>query len=134
MKKLATVFQFVGFAIQYLVPVLLFGDLIPFTTTKEAVGKCLTGAGYIAVALILFFVMKKLKEWVLQKPKSLKRALVLSIPDILWWLAIYLGLDFTTDFLLKFSKYWGSVIIFILLGRGCYMISEALYSEEGVKS
>ncbi len=134
MKKLAKLFEVLGFVIQYLVPIFLFGDIIPFTTTKDVVKGCLTGMGYIAIALALFFVMKKVKEWVLQKPKSLKRAIVLSIPDILWWGAIYIGLDFTTDFMLKISRYWSGVIIFILLGRGCAMISEALSAEEGVKA
>lgn len=126
MKKLATLFQFVGFVIQYLVPVIIFGDIVPYT--KESVGKCLTGMGYIAIALLLFFVAKKFKEWLLQKPKSIKRALILSVFPIVWWLAIMLGLDFISAFVLKFSNYWGSVIIFILLGRGCYVVSEALSS------
>lgn len=126
MKKLATLFQFVGFVIQYLVPVVIFGDIVPYT--KESVGKCLTGMGYIAIALLLFFVAKKFKEWLLQKPKSIKRALILSVFPIVWWAAIMLGVNFISSFVLKFSHYWGSVIIFILLGRGCYVVSEALTS------
>lgn len=126
MKKLATLFQFVGFVIQYLVPVVIFGDIVPYT--KESVGKCLTGMGYVAIALLLFFVAKKFKEWLLQKPKSIKRALILSVFPIVWWLAVMLGLDFISSFVLKFSNYWGSVIIFILIGRGCYVVSEALTS------
>lgn len=130
MKKLATVFSFVGFAIQYIVPIAIFGDIVPFVTTKEAVGKCLTGMGYIAIALVLLFAFKKIKEWLLQKPKSIMRALLLSIPSIVWWLAIYIGLDYLTSFMMTFSNYWSKVILFILLGRGCYVISEALASGE----
>ena len=126
MKKLATLFQFVGFLIQYLLPVIFFGDIVPYT--KDSVGKCLTGMGYIAIALLLFFVGKKFKEWLLQKPKSIKRALILSVFPLVWWLAIMLGLDFVSSFVLKFSNYWASVLIFILLGRGCYVVSEALSS------
>lgn len=133
MKKLATLFAFLGFAIQYVVPIFLFGDLVPFIATKEAVGKCLTGMGYVAVALVLFFAFKKGKEWLLHKPKSIKRAIILSIPDIIWWVAILLGLNFVTEAITKFSNYWAYIIIFIVLGRGCYIISEGLSAEEGVK-
>jgi hypothetical protein len=128
MKKLATFFSFVGFAIQYLVPIAIFGDIIPYTT--ERLGRCLTGMGYIAIALVLYFACKKLKEWLLQRPKSLARALILSAFPIVWWLAIWLGVDYLSAFVLKFAAYWDKVILFILLGRGCYVLSEALSAEE----
>lgn len=133
MKKLATLFNFLGFAIQYLIPIVLFGDIVPYT--REGLGRCLTGMGYIAIGLVLFFCFKKFKEWLLQRPKSIKRALVLSVFPIVWWVAILLGLDFLSMFVLKISNYWDKVIIFILLGRGCYVVSEALANtEEGVKN
>jgi hypothetical protein len=133
MKKLATLFNFVGFAIQYLIPIILFGDIVPYT--RENLGRCLTAMGYIAIGLLLFFCGKKFKEWLLQRPKSLKRALVLSIFPIVWWVAIMFGLDFLSDFMLKIANYWDKIILFILLGRGCYVVSEALSNtEEGVKS
>ena len=133
MKKLATLFNFLGFAIQYLIPIVLFGDIVPYT--KEGFGRCLTGMGYIAIGLVLFFCFKKFKEWLLQRPKSIKRALVLSVFPIVWWVAILLGLDFLSAFVLKLSNYWDKVILFILLGRGCYVVSEALANtEEGVKN
>lgn len=131
MKKLANVFAVLGFVIQYIVPIALFGDVVPFVTTKEAIGKCLTGAGYIALGLVLFFVCKKGKEWILQRPKSIFRAFILSIPDILWWLAIHFALDFLAGAIINFSNYWSHILIFILIGRGCYIISEGLSSEEG---
>lgn len=131
MKKLATLFAFVGFVIQYIVPIIIFGDIVPYTA--EGFGKCLTGMGYVAIALALFFALKKVKEWILQKPKSIMRALLLSIPPIVWWVAIYLGLDYLMSFMLTFSEFWGKVILFIILGRGCYVVSEALSAEEGVK-
>lgn len=133
MKKLSTLFSWVGFAIQYIVPVVLFGDIVPFVTNDVTVGKCLTGMGYIAIAIILFFAFKKIKEWLLQRPKSITRALLLSIPSVVWWVAIFIGLDFLTSFMLTFAEFWHKVIIFIVLGRGCYIISEALCEEEGAK-
>lgn len=132
MKKLATLFQFVGFVIQYLVPIAIFGDIVPYT--KEGLGRCLTGMGYVAIALALFFACKKGKEWLLQRPKSITRALILSVFPIVWWVAILIGVDFVSAFMLKFAHYWDKVILFILLGRGCYVLSEALAAgEEGAK-
>ena len=132
MKKLAIFFNLAGFIIQYLLPIILFGDVVPYT--KEGLGRCLTGMGYIAVGLVLFFCFKKLKEWLLERPKCITRALILSIFPIVWWVAILFGLDFLSTFVLKISNYWDKVIIFILLGRGCYVVSEALSNtEEGAK-
>lgn len=130
MKKLATFFSLVGFAVQYLFPIILFGDIVPYT--KDGLGKCLTGMGYIAIGLAVYFASKKVKEWLLQKPKSIKRALLLSVFPIVWWAVILLGADFLSAFMLDFSNFWDKVILFIILGRGCCVVSEAL-SEEGVK-
>ena len=127
MKKLATLFSIVGFAIQYLLPIIIFGDVVPYT--RDSASRCLTMMGYIAIALVLYFIAKKAKEWLLQRPKSIKRAVILSLFPIVWWLAILLGVDALSAFVLKFSNYWDKVIIFILLGRGCYVISEALVGE-----
>lgn len=129
MKKLATLFSIVGFTVQYLFPIILFGDIVPYT--RDGIGKCLTGMGYIAIGLAVYFASKKVKEWLLHKPKSIARALLLSVFPIVWWLVIMLGADFVIGFLLDFSNYWDKVILFIILGRGCCVVSEAL-SEEGV--
>lgn len=130
MKKLATFFSLAGFAIQYLLPIIVFGDIVPYT--KEGWGRCLTGMGYLAVALALYFVSKKFKEWLLQKPKSIKRALILSLFPIVWWVVVFIGVDFLLAFTANFAAFWDKVIVFILLGRGCSVVSEALV-EEGDK-
>jgi mannitol-specific phosphotransferase system IIBC component len=127
MKKLATLFSIVGFVIQYLLPIIIFGDVVHYT--RGGAERCLTVMGYLAIALALFFIAKKVKEWILQKPKSLKRALILSLFPIVWWLAIMLGVDALSAFVVKFAAYWDKVIIFILLGRGCYVISETILGE-----
>jgi hypothetical protein len=51
-----------------------------------------------------------------------------------WWVAIFFGLDYITSFMLTFAEFWNKVIVFIILGRGCYVISEGLSAEEGAKS
>ena len=126
MKKLATLFSCLGFIVQYIVPIALFGNVIPYTHEGLAAG--LTGAAYIAVGLILFFLTKKFKEWIFQRPKSLWRGLILSLPAIIWWLVIYLALGWISTFVIEFSQYWGSIILFIILGRGLYVLSESMHN------
>lgn len=126
MRKLATVFSCVGFIIQYVFPLALFGTVVPYTHT--GIQKGLTAMGYIAAGIMAYILSKKLKEWLLQKPKSLKRALALSVFPVIWWLLIFLCLGWISSFLLTFSNYWDKVIIFILIGRGFYVLSEALYN------
>jgi hypothetical protein len=130
-KKLSTVFNFIGFTIQYIVPILLFGNVIPYT--HDGIKAGLTGVGYIALAVLLFFSSKKLKEWILQQKKSVWRGLVLSIFPIVWWLIIFLCLGWLSRFLLTFTQYWDKVIIFIIIGRIFYVVSETI-SEGGVTS
>lgn len=131
MKKLSTVFNFIGFTIQYIVPIVLFGNVIPYT--HDGIKAGLTGVGYIALAVLLFFLSKKLKEWILQQKKSVWRGLVLSIFPIVWWLIIFLCLGWLNRFLLTFAQYWDKVIIFIIIGRIFYVVSETI-SEGGVTS
>ena len=125
MRKLATLFSCVGFIIQYIVPLLLFGTVVPYT--HDGVQKGLTVMGYIAVGILAYIISKKVKEWLLQKPKSFKRALALSVFPVVWWLIIFLCLGWTSSFMLTFSNYWDKVIIFIIIGRGFYILSETLY-------
>lgn len=131
MKKLAPLFSLFGFIIQYVCPVVIFGDIVPFT--REGVGRCLTGMGYMAIALVLFFATKKIKEWLLQKPKSITRGLLLSVFPIVWWVAVAVALDFLGATVISLTNYWSRVIVFILIGRGCYVVAEALAVEEGDK-
>lgn len=131
MKKLSTFLSCVGFVIQYLVPIAMFGDIVPYT--QESVGKCLTGMGYVAIGLVLFFAYKKFNGWLLQKPKSIKRAILLCIPAFVVWLAVDLGINAIITFLLTFAKYWSEILIFIILGSLCKILSEAVVSGEETK-
>jgi hypothetical protein len=131
MKRLSTVLNLVGFIIQYIAPVLLFGSVVPYT--HDTLEKGLTGMGVIAIGVLVYFVSKKLKEWILGRPKSLWRGLILSIFPIVWWLLIFLCLGWISTFLLSVANYWDKVIIFIIVGRGFYVASETVYNitEEG---
>ena len=132
MKILSTVLNCVGFIVQYVVPILLFGNVIPYT--RQDIEVCLTEMGYIAIGVLVFFVCKKLKEWILERPKSLWRGLILSIFPIVLWFLISICLGWLSAFMLGFSMYWDKVIIFIIVGRCFYVAGETVYNistEEG---
>ena len=128
MKKLSTLFSFIGFMVQYVAPLILFGDVIPYV--KDNVGRSLTCMGYIALGIFLFFVSKKLKEYILSKPKSIVRAVILSIFPIVWWLILFIGMNWFSVLLLKVATYWKNIIYFIIVGRMFCVASEAVCNIE----
>lgn len=128
MKKLSLCFNCIGFLIQYIVPIILFGNVVPYT--HDTLKKGLTGVGCLIVGVIAYIISKKVKEWVLQQPKSIWRGLVLSIFPVAWWLIIFSMLGWLTSFMLTFAQYWKNVLLFIIVGRAFSIASEALYSIE----
>jgi hypothetical protein len=128
MKKLSTLFSFIGFMVQYVAPLILFGDIIPYV--RDHVGVSLTWMGYIAIGIFLFFVSKRLKEKVLEKPKSIIRAVLLSIFPIVWWLILFIGMSWISTLFLKVATYWKNIIYFIIIGRGFYIAAEAVCNIE----
>jgi hypothetical protein len=113
---------------QYIIPILLFGNVVPFTHGTVRAG--LTVAGYIAGGIMLFIVMNKAKEWLHSKPKSLARGITLSLFPIAIWFVINIGLNGVYNFLISFIKYWHYIIIFIIIGRIFYIADEAMCEKE----
>lgn len=117
-----------GFIFQYIIPILLFGNVVPFTHGTVQAG--LTVAGYIAGGILLFIIINKAKEWLHSKPKSLARGITLSLFPIAIWLVINIGLEGVYNFLNSFINYWHYVIVFIIIGRLFYITDEALCEKE----
>lgn len=118
----------IGFLFQYIIPTILFGNVIPFT--HGAVRAGLTASGYIAFGVLAFILIKKIKEWLHGKPKSLTRGIILSLFPIAIWLIVNIGLNAVERFLASFIGYWHYVIIFIIIGRMFYILDEALTEKE----
>ena len=131
MKWIRRAFSALGFAFTYLIPIILFGGVVPYT--HDGVKAGLTKMGYIAIAVIVIVLSGKLKEYLLERPKSFGRALILSLFPVVWWLIIFFALGWIESFAASISLWWDKVIIFILLGRICCVISEALYDTEEKK-
>lgn len=118
----------IAFVFQYVIPVLLFGNVIPFT--HGAVKAGLTASGYIAGGILLFFIINKAKEWLHSKPKGLVRGIILSLFPISIWVIVNVTLGAIERFLASFISYWHYVIIFIVIGRIIYVVDEALAEKE----
>lgn len=127
-KWTGRIFLALGFIFQYIIPVVLFGGVIPYTHDGIAAG--LTKMGYIAIAVIALILTHKLKEWLLGREKSLTRGLLLSVFPIVWWLIIFLALGWVEGFVVSLAAYWKRILLFIVLGRLFYTVSEAIYDAD----
>lgn len=117
-----------GFIFQYIIPIILFGNVIPFTHGVVKAG--LTAGGYIALGILAFIIISKLKEYLHSKPKSLTRGIILSLFPIAIWLILNIGLGALQRFINSFISYWHYLIIFIVIGRIFYIIDEAITEKE----
>ena len=128
MKKYATLLSIFGFLIQYIIPIVIFGDVIPYTHGQLAAG--LTKAGWIALAIIVLIISRKLRDKLHECPKGLWRALALSIFPIVSWVIVLIGLRYLERFAHTVNMYWDKVIIFIIIGRLFYIVSETILEKE----
>lgn len=128
MKIYSNILSAIGFIFQYIIPIILFGNVIPYT--RESVSAGLTAMGYIAAAIIILIISGKLKNKIHEFPKGLKRALCLSVFPVAYWFIAKIGIDYLLSFFTALSKYWGYVIIFIIVGRMFCVMSELVTEKE----
>jgi hypothetical protein len=128
MKKLAGLFEWIGFIVQYIVPVFLFSDVIPFIVENPS--KAVTAVGYICIGICVIVLWRKAKQKIIEMPKAWWRALILSIPPIVVWLAIWFLLGTLSTFIVKLAMYWDSILLYVIIGRVCVVVSETLYNIE----
>lgn len=117
----------IGFIFQYIVPIALFGNVIPYT--HESLEAGLTVMGYVAVAALILILSGKLKEKLHDMHKGLVRALLLSLFPITYWLLVKVGINYLLNLFVALAQYWGYIIIFILIGRLFYVLSEVMYDR-----
>ena len=117
-----------GFSFQYILPILFFGGVVPYTRDTMRAG--LTKAGYIALALIVLILIKKAKEKIITLPKSIARGAVLSLFPVIVWAVVNMGLSWCLSAFGSLCVYWDRILIFIVLGRVFYVMEEALTERE----
>lgn len=129
MKVYSNILSVIGFIFQYVVPIFLFGNVIPYT--HESLEAGLTVMGYLAIAIIVLILSGKLKNKLHEMPKGLVRALLLSLFPVAYWLIVKIGINYLLNLFVALAQYWGYIIIFILIGRLFYVISELIYDKKG---
>ncbi len=117
-----------GFSFEYILPILLFGGVVPYTRDTMEAG--LTKAGYIALALIALILIKKAKEKLVTLPKSLARGAVLSVFPLIVWAVVNVGLSWCLSAINSLCVYWDRILLFVVLGRVFYIMEEALSERE----
>ena len=128
MKVWSNILSSIGFIFQYIIPIVLFGNVIPYT--HESLEAGLTAMGYIAVAITVIIISGKLKGKLHEMPKGLVRALLLSLFPIAYWLIVKIGVNYLLNLFVAIANYWGYLIIFIIIGRLFYIISEIVYDKK----
>lgn len=113
-----------GFLFQYIMPIIVFGMVIPYTHGELEAG--LTGAGIVALAIVILIIANKLKEVLKDQPKCWLRALILSIFPIAIWCVLGIGLDKVANFFLTLIDYWWFALTFIIIGRVFFIVEETL--------
>lgn len=123
MKKTSILFRALGFTFEIILPILLFGIVVPYTHGTLEAG--LTGVGYLALIILALVVGSKVKKEAMKLHKSFLRGIILTIFPIIAWIIINVGARYLIVFLTAFIKYWELTIFFVLLGRMFYLIDEA---------
>lgn len=127
MRIYSHILSVIGFIFQYIVPIVLFGNVIPYT--HESLEAGLTVMGYIAIAVLILILSGKLKEKLQHMHKGLVRALLLSLFPIAYWLIVKIGVNYLLSLFVALAQYWGYIIIFILIGRLFYILGEIVYDR-----
>ena len=128
MKVYSNILSCIGFIFQYIVPIVLFGNVIPYT--HESLEAGLTVMGYIAIATIVLILSGKLKDRLHEMPKGLVRAFLLSLFPVASWVIVKIGINYLVNLCIALAQYWGYIIVFILIGRLFYIISEMIYDKK----
>ena len=81
----------------------------------------------------MLIVSGKLKDKLHEMSKGLVRALLLSLFPITYWLLAKIGINYILNLFIALAQYWGYIIIFILIGRLFYIISELVYDKNEKK-
>ena len=113
-----------GFLFEVIMPICVFGMVIPYTHGELEQG--LTGAGIIAIAVVILLISKKVKEALREQPKSWLRGAILSAFPVATWCILGVGIEKVADFFLVLVDYWWLALIFIIIGRIFYIVEECL--------
>ena len=128
MKKLRTALYIFAYLSQYIMPIVLFGFVVPYF--KGAMGPGVTGAGIVALCLALFITYRRIEKKIDESCKGFWHGFFLSIFPILMWVILGLGISRVLHFVNTLVDYWWIAFIFVILGRILTTVADAMAEKE----
>ncbi len=111
----------------YVLPIILFGYVIPYTHGTLSAG--LTGAGYVMLAIVAIIIFSKIKKKVHTLPKTIFKGILLALFSISTWVLLGIGIDFVRMFVATLLNYWWKAFIFIIIGQFFTLLDHILFAK-----
>ena len=128
MKILPKIFYIIGFLLEYVIPICLFGIVTPLVHGKLDEG--LTTVGIIAIVILGFIMLGKIKKAVREWKKGLCRAFILAFIKSVPLFVIAIFLNWLAPFVNTLLTYMWSIIPLFIVGCAFDLIAEYLDSKE----
>jgi hypothetical protein len=128
MKILPKIFYVLGFLLEYVVPICLFGIVTPLVHGKLDEG--LTTVGIIAVVILGFIMLGKIKKAVKEWKKGLCRAFILAFIKAIPLFVVAIFLHWLAPFVNTLLTYMWSIIPIFIVGCAFDLVAEYLDSKE----
>lgn len=129
MKVIRMTLYVFSYIFQYLMPIMLFGFVVPYFRGQKVVG--LTGVGVIAFCLVLALTYGKIQKKIDKNVSGIWHGILLSIVPIIAWVAMGLGIQRLLNFVHTLVDYWWIAFIFIILGRICFTVADTMEELDG---
>lgn len=128
MKAVIIALHVLSFALQYCVPVAIFGQVIPYTHDDIKAG--LTKMGYFALVFLVIIASKKIKKRLMETATHVQESVIDSVTLLAVWCVIQIGLNLILGFIANLAAYWMRILLFLILGRLVAVCAAYLESEQ----
>ena len=128
MKGMRIALALCSYICQYLMPIILFGFVVPYYHGSMGLGA--TGAGIVALCIALLLIYGKLKVKISDNCKGAWHGILLSIFPISIWVILGIGIGKVLSFVNMLVDYWWIAFIFIIIGRICAIVVDVLAEKE----
>lgn len=124
MKWVYRILYVIGFVLEVVVPICLFGMVTPLvhTETKDS----LTAIGLIVAIVFVCILLSKFKGMVREWKKGVLRALLLAVIKAVPVIVLCLALYFILPIIVRFSEYAWRIVPIFVIGLGFDVAAEVI--------
>lgn len=130
MKALKIVLFTLSYIFSGVMPIILFGLVVPFTHGEIKAG--LTGTGFVALCIILIMTYSKVKEKIKERIPGIVEGLIVAVFRVSIWLVLGIGIKKIMAFVNLMIDYWWISFIFIILGSLLFVGAKAITTAEEI--